>query len=97
MNVRYHALARQEVIEATQYYAKVQPELGEAFETEFAAAVERIAANPFQFEQVRQEIRRCILNRFPYSIYFRLPDVETVRILVVKHHRRRPGLGMRRF
>jgi len=96
MNVRYHALARQEILEVTKYYANVRPDLGNAFLAEFAAAVNRIIGDPLQFEQVRRDVRRCMLKHFPYGIYFRLPDAETVRIIIVKHHRRRPGLGMRR-
>jgi plasmid stabilization system protein ParE len=49
-----------------------------------------------RFEQVRPGIRRYLLERFPYGIYYRTPNEETVQILVVKHHSRRPGFGMRR-
>ena len=96
MNVRYHALARKEIIEATEYYTRERPELGAEFLFELSAAIDKIAANPLRFEEVRKGIRRCLLDRFPYGIYFRMPDANTVRIIVVRHHRRRPGLGMRR-
>jgi plasmid stabilization system protein ParE len=96
MIVRYHALARNEVLEATRFYAGKRTELGAEFLAEIDAAEARIVANPLQFEQVRPGIRRCLLDRFPYGIYFRLPNANTVRIIVVRHHRRRPGLGMRR-
>lgn len=96
MIVRYHALARQEVIRATNYYAQVSSALAADFLEKFNAAEAMIAADPIQFEQVRPGVRRCLLDRFPYGIYYRMPNPSTVRIIVVKHHRRRPGLGMRR-
>ena len=96
MIVRYHALARMEILEAIGYYAGERHELGLEFLEEVTSAIEMIAANPLQFAQVRPGIRRCPVDRFPYGIYYRLPDASTVRIIVVKHHSRRPGLGMRR-
>jgi hypothetical protein len=36
------------------------------------------------------------MDRFPYGIYFRMPDADTVRIIVVRHHSRRPSFGLRR-
>lgn len=96
MNVRYHSLAREEVIEATGYYARIRPTLGAEFLAEFNAAVEMISVNPVIFEEVRPGIRRCLMDRFPYGIYYRVPDANTVRIILVRHHSRRPGYGMRR-
>jgi plasmid stabilization system protein ParE len=96
MILRYHELARKEVIEATEYYARARPELAADFLAELATAVEAIVANPEAFEQVRPGIRRYLLDRFPYGIYYRMPDENTVRIIVVRHHSRRPGYGLRR-
>ena len=53
-------------------------------------------ANPVAFEQVRPGIRRYLLDRFPYGIYYRMPDENAIRIIAVRHHSRRPGYGMRR-
>ena len=96
MILRYHELARKEVIEATEYYAGARPELADEFLAELAAAIEAIVANPVAFEQVRPGVRRYLLDRFPYGVYYRMPDENTVRIIVVRHHSRRPGYGMRR-
>jgi toxin ParE2 len=97
MIVRYHELARKEVIEATTHYARERMELGEEFLNEIDAAETRIAANPLLCEQVGPGIRRYLLDRFPFGIYFRMPNAGTIRIIVVRHHRRHPGLGMRRM
>ena len=96
MIVRYHAMARRDVIEATEHYVNERPELGAEFLDELDTAEHLIAENPLQFEQVRPGIRRYLLARFPYGVYYRIPDTDTVQIIVVKHHSRRPGFGMRR-
>jgi toxin ParE1/3/4 len=96
MNLRYHELARKEVIKAAEYYARARPELATEFLAEFDNAIQAILAEPDAFEQVRPRIRRYLLRRFPYGVYYRMPDENTVRVVVVRHHSRRPGYGLRR-
>jgi plasmid stabilization system protein ParE len=96
MIARYHESARQEIIETTAYYGRIQPELGVEFLAELNAAIEKITRDPSTFEQVRPGIRRCLMERFPYGIYYRIPNADTVRIIIVRHHKQRPSLGMRR-
>jgi plasmid stabilization system protein ParE len=94
--IRNHTQVQQEINEATEYYSDIRLELGSGFLNELDAAFDRIAADPLQFAEVRPGIRRLSLDRFPYGVYYRVPDAETVRIIAVTHHRRRPGFGMRR-
>src|SRR5438045_3642937 len=96
MKLHYHALARKEVLDTTGYYARKRPELATEFLMELTTGIEAILARPYAFEQVRPGIHRYLLERFPYGIYYRVPDANTVRILIVKHHSRHPGFGMRR-
>jgi len=42
------------------------------------------------------DIRRCLMKRIPYIIYFRRVDPERIRITVVKHQRRHPDYGRER-
>ncbi|GJL63828.1 MAG: hypothetical protein NPIRA04_24820 [Nitrospirales bacterium] len=60
------------------------------------AAIDRILRNLRQYHIIERDVRRCLVHRFPYSVYFRLLDTETVRILVVRHHKRHPQVGLRR-
>lgn len=38
---------------------------------------------------VDEDLRRCVLHRFPYSIYYTI-DTDTVVVLSVAHQRRKP-------
>ena len=96
MIVGYHPAVDREIDRVARDYFAINPGLGKRFRDELNRCVNEIAANPFRFEQVRPGIRRCIMHRFPYGIYFRLPDANTVRIIVVRHHGRRPGFGLGR-
>src|SRR5712671_5697032 len=88
--------AQRDIAEAAQYYRDRRAGLDTEFLMEVDAAVATIAGDPLRFEKVRPGIRRCFLERFPYGIYYRMPKSNSVRIIIVRHHSRRPGFGMRR-
>ncbi len=94
MNLEIIPLAQRDIAEVAYYYNEQQPGLDQDFLQEVDATVEQICSGPLRFEQVKPGIRRCLLNRFPYGIYFRMPDENTVRIIVVRHHSRRPGFRL---
>jgi len=48
------------------------------------------AEHPLQFPVVREDIRRVVARRFPYSVYFRAEDRRIV-VLAVFHGSRNPG------
>jgi plasmid stabilization system protein ParE len=96
MKIEYHRAAEEEILEIGEHYMSIGPELGQKFASEFRFCLRRVRESPLMFEEIQRGIRRCAMQQFPYSIYFRMPDANTVRIIVVRHHSRRPGLGMRR-
>lgn len=96
MNVDYHPLTVSDLNSAISFYNRQRPGLGEEFRTEIYAAIERIRSNPFQFPIVAHDIRRGFVHRFPYSVLFRPIADDSLRVLVIRHHRRRPGFGLTR-
>jgi plasmid stabilization system protein ParE len=96
MNLEIIPRAQEDIAEAARYYRERQAGLDDEFLAEIEAAVKVIAANPLRFEQARPGIRRYNLARFPYGIYYRIPAADSIRIVLVRHHSRRPGYGMRR-
>jgi toxin ParE1/3/4 len=53
-----------------------------------AAAVERIRLNPQSFPLIHGQIRRVVLSRFPYAVYFREQGTEI--LVIVLHGRQDP-------
>jgi plasmid stabilization system protein ParE len=87
--------AEREIDKAAKYYRAQQPGLEHEFLAEIEKAVATIVENPLLFEQIKRGIRRCLVDRFPYAVCY-LPDADTVRITLVRHHSRHPGVGIRR-
>jgi plasmid stabilization system protein ParE len=96
MNLEMIPQAQQDTRDAADYYRAQRAGLDKEFLIANDEAVERIAANPILFERIRSNIRRCLVDRFPYGVYFRMPNKDTIRIIVAWHHSRHPGYGMRR-
>jgi len=95
MTLLYHPLAEQDIEKATDYYRQIMFSLAEDFLDEFASSVERISSQPQWYRKIRGDIRKCNLKRFPYAIYFTYENHQ-IRILILKHYRQHPALGMDR-
>jgi plasmid stabilization system protein ParE len=97
MKIVYHLGARLDVLEAVEHYENEDsPALADRFTTELEHFIDRIAQMPLSYREVHPGVRRVNLNKFPYHVLFRIVDSETVKVLTVKHNKRRPLHGMKR-
>lgn len=93
----YDIEARFDVLEIVEYYEKVEGQhLADRFTSELKKFLEFVATRPESYVEIRPGIRRANLDRFPHHILFEIVDLETIRILTVKHDRRHPDLGLDR-
>ena len=92
--VRRHAKA--DVLEAKRWYDDEGRGLGDAFVADMDAGLDRIRTMPFQFPEIGAGVRRALLRRFPYAVYFLVPDADRVVVLAVLHQKRDPAMWRRR-
>jgi plasmid stabilization system protein ParE len=83
--VRFLPEAVQDLLATQRWYGRWEPALARDFAEVFAAAVERIRRDPGSFPLVHGQIRRLVMKRFPYAVYFREQGGE---ILVIALHGR---------
>ncbi len=97
MRVKFYPLTVSDLNKAIACYNRQRPGFGESFRTEVYAAIDRLCLSPARNAIVENGIRRCLVHRFPYSILYRIVDDSSIRVLVIRHHRRheRHGLGRR--
>jgi toxin ParE1/3/4 len=86
----FHPEARAEFIEATVFYESRTVGLGSSFAAEVERTITLIRSHPDVGGFGRLGRRRMSLLGFPYSVVYR-HDPESVLILAVAHHSRRPG------
>lgn len=89
MQLIYHPDAEAGLIEAARFYQRKSPGLGDRSLREFDAGITAIRDAPERWGIMEGDIRRDLMDRFPYGIYYRV-EGDVLRILVVTHHKRHP-------
>jgi len=77
------------------WYENEEAGLGEDFLDELRAAYDRIVDGPLAYQALRSGIRRGLLRRFPYAVYFAV-EGDVVVVLAVLHVARDPAEWQRR-
>jgi len=89
MRVIHHPDAEAELTEAARFYEGRVPALGAQFLDAFDLAIADIVSAPERWKSIEADVRRYLLRRFPFAIYYRVLS-DYLRILAVKHHSRHP-------
>ncbi len=88
--------ARLDIEDAALWYEDQRSNLGRRLADEITSLLDRIRKTPLQFPAVGEGVRRALLHRFPYAVYFLLED-NAVTVLAVLHQRRDPQFWKRRL
>ena len=83
------SVALEELEAARIWYDEQSAGLGAEFVDAAVAAIGHVAQAPAAFPQVHRSIRRLLMRRFPYAIFYHMTATEIV-ILGVMHLRRDP-------
>jgi plasmid stabilization system protein ParE len=81
--------AERDIKKAFDWYEEQRSGLGGEFLGQIEAVFERIEDNPELYESVFKSVRRALVRRFPYSVYFLLVNGDPV-VIAVLHQRRSP-------
>jgi len=92
MKLEFHPQTVDDYHEASVHFEGISSDLQRQFRAGIFSAIDRIRTKPFLYVEV-DGIRRALLRRFPYSIVYRVISNDTVRVLVIRHHRRHPEFG----
>ena len=89
MTHRFNAEALAELISAGRYYNQQVPGLGDDFIDEVESGIRTILLDPTVWRILEDDVRRFLIRRFPYGIYYTL-ESEVVVIWAIKHLHRDP-------
>lgn len=89
MRLIYHPHARAELVEAARYYENRLTGLGAQLRDEANRTASRILKAPRHGRMIDADVRRALMARFPFAIYYRVLS-DHVQILALKHHKRHP-------
>lgn len=87
--VRIAARAEHDITDAAAWYEEQRVGLSIEFLHSLDQAFADISERPQAFRVIRQSIRRILLRRFPYGVFF-MEDGSDVTVLAVVHTRWHP-------
>ncbi len=90
MRIEFHPATGHELTDSAEYYESKLPGLGVDFLGEFRRLLDLLNENPEIGAVVEAPYRRVVLNRFPFSLVYRIKG-SALRIVAVAHQRRKPG------
>lgn len=96
LRVVFRRATQDELETAVAWYDEQRRGLGEEFLTELGDAIEKAANSPERYPVVFESVRRTVLRRFPYAIYY-LQRQDMLVVLAVFHGRRNPMIWKRRM
>ena len=95
--VVFTPVARQELINAQDWYENASHGLGRRFRAAVNSLVERMSVNPGQFPVVYKNIRRAVMRRFPYALMFIVEPDDALTVIACFHGSRDPAQWQKRI
>jgi len=96
MAIEWRPAASADLADAYGWYESQAEGLGEAFFHEVRTATRVLESHPHAFPEVHRRVRRVVVHRFPYNVFYRIQD-HRVHILAVFHASRDPAAWQERI
>lgn len=88
--IRLREEAEEDLSEAAIWYQQQQKGLGYEFLDEVFEVSQSIKNHPFAYPIVHREVRRALIYRFPFGIFYRI-EGEAIVIFAIMHASRNPN------
>lgn len=85
----------EELDDVIGFYNKVSQELANGIYDKFLEVIDEIADNPLRNIQLKKGYRKTNIERFPFKIIYKFEN-ETVIIVALAHHKRKPNYWRKR-
>jgi plasmid stabilization system protein ParE len=90
LDLVFHPRVRMDMDDAYRWYETQNPGRGEDFLSSVQKVLDRIRANPEMHAKIYGEVRRCLIRRFPYGVFYRV-ETDRICIVAVYHAKRDPA------
>ena len=87
MTFSFHPEAETEFLAAARYYEECENGLGADFMIEVYSAIRNILDYPTAWTCIDNEVRRCLVNRFPFAILYSIESSDIFILAVMNLHR----------
>jgi toxin ParE1/3/4 len=100
VTIRYYTKALEEFLNCIDYYNEISPELASYFDQDLITALDQIKKQPLSAPEHKDHkelhVKKC--RKFPFSIIYHIEfDLQTIFIVAIAHHKRRPDYWVKRI
>lgn len=89
VDLRLRPEAEQDLVEAALWYETNEPGLGRQLLDQVQVTLASIAEHPSAYTTVHNAVRRALVKRFPFGIFYR-EDNDGVVVIAILHGSRHP-------
>ena len=93
--VRLTSAAVQDLALAERWYLEEAPHVLASFEEEIDRTFDRISERPHMYRTLQATVRRALVRKFPFSVFYRVLP-EWIEVIAVLHQSRDPRTWRRR-
>ena len=79
--------AKLDLRRATRWYEEQRPGLGRELVAQVDRVLDRVTNNPHQWQVIYRGVRRAIVQRFPYGVFYRIDGTDIIVFAIVHLHR----------
>ncbi len=90
MKIQFKSEVYEDIQVAYDWYESQRKGLGEDFLSVMEDSLSAISQNPNQYPQVYRHMRRCLMRKFPYGIFY-VQQNEMLIVIGVLHTKRDPA------
>ncbi len=94
--LRIHPFAELDIKHAKDWYNVKSDNLGDEFFIEVEKTISQLLHNPKQFPITTKNIRKAVVKRFPFCIFY-INTANTVDLYAVFHNSRNPQVWKKRI
>lgn len=91
MKFKFHPEALSEYISSIRYYSNISKSLALDFVTDIENSINQILEFPKSCNEINENIRKYVIKRFPYCIYYSIEQDSTIMIYAIMHTSQKPG------
>ena len=81
--------AKQEWLDAVEYYESKQKRLGTRFSKSVEAHLQILIKSPKYFKKVKKDYRQILVKPFPFLIIYRIDETKYIAVIVSVFHAKR--------
>ena len=89
MRIRFQPEAEAELAEARAWYAFQGRDLDSQLMLRIGETLQRIIEAPEAYPSVYRQLRRAVVQQFPFAIFY-VPTADEIQVVAVFHSRRNP-------